>query len=124
MLILQFLSCFHPSLISVPDAENTIVHLQLESSKLQSPVTSNPFNAVIQHYHTISSSCTIFPKVVSGLCLCPLLATTGPQHLTEALNFQRWTHSMWSICQSLSGSTLRLPHFATVGESLCPCQQH
>lgn len=67
--------------------------LQLESSKLHLPVLSSPFNAVIQHYHATSSSCTVFPKLVSGLSLCSVVAKTAPQsYLAEALNFQRWGH--------------------------------
>lgn len=70
-----------------------ITRLQLESSKLHLPVPSNPFNAVIHHYHATSSSCTVFLKLVLELSLCSVVAKTAPQsYLAEALNFQKWGH--------------------------------
>lgn len=70
-----------------------ITRLQPESSKLHLPVPSNPFNAVIHHYHATSSSCTVFLKLVSELSLCSVVAKTAPQsYLVGALNFQKWGH--------------------------------
>lgn len=70
-----------------------ITRLQPESSKLHLPVPSNPFNAVIHHYHATSPSCTVFLKLVLELSLCSVVAKTAPQsYLAEALNFQKWGH--------------------------------
>lgn len=105
------------------DAENMIVRLQLESSKLQSPVTSNPSNAVIQHYHTVSSSCNILTQVrikpLSSCCHhCTTITSVWSSELPE-MDIQ----CVANMPKDFSVlPTLRLPHFAALKQT--SCQQH